>query len=389
MNSPVIDSVTMTTFSTLTRNWEDSEGHAHPSETGVPATGMLLTITDSDGFEGFSLVAGDYLREGVLNQYIRPLLVGQDPLRRDKIWNDLYLAQRGAYGRLHERALSFVEQALWDYAGRRLDQPVWKLLGGLRDSVPAYASTMCGDDVVGGLSSPDDYAAFAVDLVAKGYRAVKLHTWMPPVSFAPDARMDVRACAAVREAVGPDIVLMLDCYHWYNRSDALYIARELDKLDYAWMEEPMDEYSMSSYKWLTDQVDLPIAGPESVAGTFRSRAEWAASGAVDILRIGVHSAGGISPALKVCHLAESFGMDCEIHGGGVGSLAVLGAAANGKWYETGLLHPHLDFETPLPHLTSVVDAIDANGSVPLPTASGLGEPIDFEYIAANTLGATR
>jgi len=388
MPDSTIETVTMTTFSTTSRTHEDAEGHAHPSSEDQPAAGQLLTITDSDGAQGFVLVAGDYLRPMVLDTFVRPILLGRDPLRREAIWHDLYRAQRGGYGRLHERALSFVDQALWDLAGRKLDVPVWKLLGGYRDRVPAYASTMCGDEIPGGLATPEDYAAFAVALVEQGYRAVKLHTWMPPVAFSPDPRLDVRACAAVREAVGPDITLMLDCYHWYSRTEALYIARALEELDYAWMEEPMDEHSMSSYKWLVDQTALPVAGPESVEGKFRSRAEWAASGAVDILRIGVHSAGGIQSALKTCALADSFGMDCEIHGGGAASLAVLGAAHNARWYESGLLHPHLDSTTPLPHLTAVVDAIDEDGTVPLPTAPGLGEPIDHDYIAAHEISRT-
>ena len=381
----VIDSVTVTEFTTTTRSWKDSEGHDHASEEERPATAAILTITDTDGSSGSAIITGDYLRPAVLDGYLRPILIGRDPLRREAIWQDLYLAQRGAYGVLHDRALSFADQALWDLAGRRLGQPVWKLVGGIRDRVPAYASTMCGDDVPGGLSSPEDYAAFAVKLVERGFTAIKLHTWMPPVAFAPDARMDVRACAAVREAVGPDITLMLDCYHWYSRSEALFIARELESLDYAWMEEPMDEYSMASYKWLADQTSLLIAGPESVEGKFRSRAEWAATGSVDILRVGVLSAGGISPAIKVCHLAEAFGMDCELHGSGMGSIAALGAVPNSRWYETSLLHPHVDFDVPPPHLTRVPDAIDADGFVVFPDEPGLGQAIDFEYIAANTL----
>jgi L-alanine-DL-glutamate epimerase-like enolase superfamily enzyme len=381
----LIETITVTTFATTTRVGRDSEGHDHPSDTDLPAVGQLLTVTDSDGDSGYMLAHGDYLRPSVLASYIVPALVGEDPLRREHIWNTLYLAQRGAYGALHDRALSFVEQALWDLAGRKFGQPVWKLAGGFRTKVRAYASTMCGDEVPGGLSSPEDYAAFAEKLVAQGYTGIKLHTWMPPVSFAPDAARDIRACAAVREAVGPDIALMLDCYHWYNRSDALHIGREVGKLGFAWMEEPMDEYSMSSYKWLIDQIDLPISGPESVEGKFRSRAEWAASGSVDLLRIGANSAGGITPALKVCALAEGFGMDCEIHGGGTGGLALTGAAPNARWYERGLVHPHLDFETPPAHLNRVIDPIDSEGFVHMPTRAGLGEDINFEFIAANTI----
>ncbi|MFH7457033.1 enolase, partial [Pseudomonas syringae pv. tagetis] len=77
--------------------------------------------------------------------------------------------------------------------------PVHRLKGGYRDKVLAYVSTMCGDDLPGGLSTPDENGQFAEKLVKRGYKGIKLHTWMPPISFAPDPRMDVQACAAVRE----------------------------------------------------------------------------------------------------------------------------------------------------------------------------------------------
>ena len=103
-----------------------------------------------------------------------------------------------------------VDLALWDLAGRALEQPVYKLLGGLRDKVPAYASTMCGDDLKGGLATPEDYANYARWCMERGYPAFKLHTWQPPYAGAPDPKRDIEACAAVREAVGPDVPCMLD-----------------------------------------------------------------------------------------------------------------------------------------------------------------------------------
>lgn len=108
--------------------------------------------------------------------FFRKVLVGQDPFNRERIWQDLNHWQRGSAHQLTERALSFVEQALWDLIGRSLKMPVYKLLGGYRDTVPAYGSTMCGDDLPGGLSTPEEYAAFAEKLVARGYKAIKLHT---------------------------------------------------------------------------------------------------------------------------------------------------------------------------------------------------------------------
>ncbi|WP_033575913.1 enolase C-terminal domain-like protein, partial [Dickeya chrysanthemi] len=211
------------------------------------------------------------------------------------------------------------------------------------------------------------------------------HTWMPPVSFAPSPQMDVKACAAVREAVGPDICLMLDGYHWYSRSEALYIGRELQKLNFTWFEEPMEEQSMASYSWLNKNLDIDVIGPESLGGKYFSRADWVKEGACDILRAGVQGVGGITPCLKVAHLAEAFGMDCEIHGNGAPNLAVVGAIKNCRWYERGLLHPFLNYDEPVAYLNSLVDPMDEDGFVHLSQRPGLGEDINFDWIEAHTL----
>jgi L-alanine-DL-glutamate epimerase-like enolase superfamily enzyme len=311
---------------------------------------------------------------------VKPVLLGEDPFDREKLWQNLAKRQRGSGGALTDRTLAAVDMALWDLAGRALGVPVWKLLGGYRDRVPAYASTMCGDDIPGGLATPEDYARFAESLVRRGYQAIKLHTWMPPIPGAPDVRRDLQACAAVREAVGPDVALMLDAYHWYSRAEAYELGLGIQRLGYAWYEEPMDEHSLSSYRWLAENLEIPVVGPETAEGKFHTRAEWIAAGACDITRTGVLDVGGITPSMKVIHLAEAFNVDCEVHGGGAGNLALLGAMHNGHWYERGLLHPHLDYDAVPPYLKRRIDGMDAKGYVSLPTSPGLGEEIDFEYI---------
>ncbi|GHH89084.1 mandelate racemase [Streptomyces sulfonofaciens] len=386
MQSATISGVSVRVFRTTTKLAHDSDGHAHPGPLRS-VTRALFTVTDTDGHQGHSLAAEAHVAEALLNAYVRPVLMGQDPFDRARLWEGMARWQRGSAGTLGDRTLAVVEAALWDLIGRRLGQPVWKLLGGMRDKVPAYGSTMCGDEVPGGLSSPEDYAAFAEKLVADGYHAVKLHTWMPPVSFAPDVAMDIRACAAVREAVGPDVPLMLDANHWYSRADALQLGRALDRLGFHWYEEPMEEHSTQSYRWLADQLDTLVIGPESVGGRLQARAEWITAGACDILRVGVPTAGGIAPALKTLHLAEAFGMDCEMHGGGAGTLAVLGAASNSRWYERGLLHPHYDFDEVPPHLLRAVDPVDPEGYVRLSTEPGLGESLDLAHIEEETVRA--
>src|SRR4029079_13522156 len=129
-------------------------------------------------------------------------------------------------------------------------------------AVPAYASTMVGDDLAGGLDTPESYAAYALVCLERGYPAFKLHTWQPPLPGAPSVKRDIEACAAVREAVGPDVPLMLDPFHYYSRWNARDLERGLARLSFLCMEEPMDEHSMSSYVWLCEQTALAICGPE-------------------------------------------------------------------------------------------------------------------------------
>jgi len=379
-----IERVQGTVFHYLSSRSVDSAGHSHPGPEKMTTLAML-TITADDGTRGYAFGPPEVIRPTVIEAFVRKVLVGQDPFDRERLWQDLVHWQRGSAGQLTDRALAVVEQALWDLAGRALKIPVYKLLGAYRDKVPAYGSTMCGDDLPGGLATPDDYARFAVTLVQRGYKAIKLHTWMPPVSFAPDPAMDIKACAAVREAVGPDIDLMLDGYHWYSRTDALTIGRALEKLNFAWFEEMMNEQSIASYTWLAKQLDIPIVGPESISGKHHSRADWAVAGACDILRAGVPGVGGITPTMKVAALADAFGMNCEVHGNGAANLAVTAAIKNCRWYERGLLHPFLDYDVVPGYLHALPDPMSADGFVQLSQQPGLGEDINFDYIAAHTV----
>jgi L-alanine-DL-glutamate epimerase-like enolase superfamily enzyme len=358
----------------------DSEGHGHPGPQHT-ATQSMLTITTDDGASGYYFGA---INDGVIDHLVAPLLVGEHPFYRERIWQGLRERQRLHLGTLPDRVLTAVDLALWDLAGRMMDQPVHHLLGASRDRVPAYASTMVGDDLEGGLDTPEAYARFALGCKARGYLAFKLHTWQPPLPGAPSVKRDLAACAAVRDALGPDVPLMLDPFHYYSRLEALELGRGLEALNYLWMEEPMDEHSMSSFVWLCEQTSLAICGPETVEGKMYTRAEWIKAGACDVVRGGVGDVGGITPLMKIAHLAEAFGMQMEVHGSGVGNLHVLCAMGTpGLYYERGLLHPFVDYDTPPPWLKESVDPMDAEGYVCVSPRPGLGMDIDFDYIRDN------
>lgn len=378
-----IESVTSKVFRHTTNTVRDSDGHGHPGPESV-TTSALLTITTDTGATGHYLARPNDVQEAILDRFVRPNIIGEDPMATDRIWYKIYKWQRLSGGTLTDRTLASIDLALWDLKGKVTGQPVWKLLGGCRDKILAYGSTMCGDDLENGLATPEDYARFAEWMVnERGYKAVKLHGWMPPIPGAPDVKMDVKACAAVREAVGPDIPLMLDPNHFYSRTDTLWLANKLAELDFLWMEEPMEEASMSSYKWLTENTPLNILGPETMSGKHWTRGEWVKHGACDLIRGGVTDVGGISPAMKVAYMAECFHISCEMHGTGAGNLAVALAIPNTTYYERGLLHPFIDYEKPNEHQNRIDDELDADGYVHGREEPGLGQDLNLDYINDN------
>ena len=359
-------------FSYRSRLVRDEEGHGHPGPEHEAIMSLTRIVTD-DGLEGHCFGGSQ-----AMLPVAREAMVGEDPLYRERIWQRLHKFQRLYGSALSDGNIGVIDQALWDLAGKQAGLPVYQLMGAYRESVPAYASTMCGDDLPDGLGSPLAYADFAEACVAQGYKAFKLHTWMPP--YGRDPKRDVAACEAVRRRVGPDIELMLDCNHDYSRRQALYIGRALEELDFHWFEEPMNEASMSSYIWLSEQLDIPVVGPETAGGMFYTRAEWIVQRASDISRYDV-GLGGLTAMIKCVHLCEAHGVGLEVHGGGHGNLHALGAMGIlGEYYERGLLHPHYDYEAGQPWLLERVDGIDAQGNVRLPQRPGLGLAIDWDYI---------
>ncbi|MGM0400745.1 MAG: enolase C-terminal domain-like protein [Chloroflexota bacterium] len=372
-----ITDIELIRFTYPSRVVRDAEGHSHPGSEHE-AQGTISHISTDEGVDGYSMGGAPAMLETA-----EQVLLGEDPLRREYIWQKLRQFQRIRGPALDDRYLGAIDLALWDLAGKVAGLPVYKLLGAYRDKVPAYASTMCGDDIPGGLDTPEHYADFAQACVEEGYKAFKLHTWMAPIG--PDPKRDVAACAAVRERVGPEIDLMLDCNHDYSRMEALYIGRALEELDFHWFEEPMPEASMSSYIWLTEQLDIPVVGPETAEGQFFTRAEWIVNEASDISRYDVHL-GGLTPLMKCVHLCEAHGVAMEVHGGGHGNLHALGAMGiPGEYYERGLLHPHYDYEAARPWLKSRVDGVDEEGYVHLPQAPGLGLDIDWDFVSENRI----
>jgi L-alanine-DL-glutamate epimerase-like enolase superfamily enzyme len=384
-----ITDIKIKTFKTWADRWD--VGHALP----VPKADLMQTVLAIDTDEG---VTGYYFGGGshgdaeglnvVDQQMIRgrilPLLRGQDPLDREMVWKWLWVAN------IPENVASVIDNALWDLAGRAFNQPVYKLMGGAgREKVKAYASTYPNIGV------PRVYAEHALACKNEGYQAYKIHPhyfWNPetgqPTPGRPsNIKADIETCHLVREAVGPDYVLMFDPWGTYmSMEEAIQVGRELEKLNFYWYEHPMPEYRVESYVRLSRELSIPILSPEIIAGGVFSRAEWILRGAGDMSRIDVVR-GGITGARKTAIVAEAYGLRCEMHMAGWGNLQVLGATSEdtSEYYEKGLLAPGVDYDAPHPYLKNTCDRIDSEGYVHMPKGPGMGYEIEWDYIDDNLI----
>lgn len=330
---------------------------------------VVVRIRTDEGQEG---VAGSttYLGARAVAATVaelRPLLIGEDPFYRERIWQRLTEVSTIV---LPPHSIAVLDCALWDLAGKAAGLPVYKLLGAQRDSVPAYASSQTYATVA-------DFQRQVESWLEHGFRAVKLHVWGDP-------DRDVELCAAVRSQVGPRIPLMMDAVGSYNLTDAVRVGRRLEELGYEWFEMPLRDQHIEAYRRLAATLDIPITSGEVHTYTFQEAPNYLTTGAWDIARVDAGISGGITGTRKTAALAEALGMRCEIHSFGytlaqAANLQVMGAIANCRF-----------FEYPMPlgaYGAGMLDEIElgADGTVPVPQKPGLGVEVDWERMKALTV----
>lgn len=312
---------------------------------------------------------------GRLSDSVVQYLLGKNPFHREKIYNDLKRGLRHT----DRTAISSVDVALWDFAGKALNAPIYQLLGGYKETIPAYASTYHGDEN-GGLSTPEDFADFAEQCSELGYRAFKIHGW----GNAPIER-EVANVLEVGKRVGDRMDLMLDpACELETWADALKVGKACDAANFFWLEDPYKDGGVSifGHQKLREFIDTPLLQTEHVFG-LEHHVDFIANGGTDFVRTGTYEDGGITGAMKVAHAAEGFGLDVEFHGGGLAHRHCIAAVRNTNYYELGLLNPKIRQTKPPirpPEFTDELENIDKNGHVPVPQGPGLGVEMDWDYI---------
>jgi L-alanine-DL-glutamate epimerase-like enolase superfamily enzyme len=337
---------------------------------GSPPDVVVLTLRTDTGIEGTSFAFGglDANIAGAAYAAIKPFFLGRDPFARernvqefrpfDRSWNHVPIYAYGPF-----------DIACWDIVGKAAGLPIHQLLGSSRDRVPMYVSSMF-------LGSADDYGRQAAEAKEKGFKGYKLH---PP----GPVELDLEAYESARAAVGPDFNLMADPVAMYTYEEALRVGRRLEELGYRWLEEPFYDYDFTSLQKLNAKLDLPIAGTETVVGGHISTAQFIASRAVDIVRTDVSWRGGIGAVMKTAHLAEAFGMQCELHTTIYHALEVANlqcslAISNCEFFE--VLYPTEQFAFGMKEGLRIED-----GYILPPDGPGLGIDYDWDAIEDATV----
>jgi L-alanine-DL-glutamate epimerase-like enolase superfamily enzyme len=313
----------------------------------------VVRIVSDDGREGVVFSRNGLITRDLIDRRIREDLIGLDPLDRELLWHRMWELDRIEEFPIY--TLGMIDVALWDLAAKQAGVPVWKFLGGFREKLPAYASTST-------FGSISEYLDVVDASLALGYRAIKLHAW-------GDARRDANLSLAVREHVGPEVPLMFDGSAGFGLSDAVYVGRALSEARFDWYEEPMREFSIHSYKLLSDRVDVPLLVGETSDGAHMNMADFILNGGATAVRTSTDLKGGFTGALRVAHLAEAFQMNAEIHGPGIPHEHLAMVIPNTTWYESLVTSNPVTRES----------IVDADGFIHAPTQIGVGLPPDLDY----------
>ena len=301
---------------------------------------------------------------------LKPMLMGADPLERERIHSGMRLINRT----VSYRTIGAVDTALWDLAGKIAELPVHALMGTFRTSIRAYASSQVLPDIAA-------YVEQAETFKANGWKAYKIH---PP----RDPDTDIKVCEAVRKAVGDDFCVMLDPTWAYTYTDALRVGRAVEEMGFYWYEDPLSDEDIYNYVKLREKLDIPIIATEFPAGGLDTYPIWVTEKATDYLRGDIPNKGGLTTMLKTAHLAEAFGLRYEVHhsGNSLNNLANLHLCM--------ALRNTTMWEVLLPdgaHKYGMIKEleIDRDGLMHAPMAPGVGGEIDFGLIERKTEAVLR
>lgn len=331
----------------------------------------IVHITDADGVVGtgysYTIGTGGHSVMALLERTLAPALIGREAHEIERIWRALlFLTHATSVGAITSIALAAIDTALWDLKAVKLGMPLHLLAGGAQREIPLYTTE-------GGWLHLETAALVedAARAKADGFGGCKLKVGRP-------IHEDVARISAVRETVGPGFEIFADANQAFNVDEAIRRARAYEPLDIGWFEEPLTADDIEGHRRLVEHTSLPIAVGESIYSHLHFR-EYLERHACSIVQVDVGRVGGITPWLKVAHMAEAFNIAVcphflmELH------VSLCAAVPNARWVE---YIPQLD------DLTTKRMTIRNGKAIPS-AAPGLGIAWDFDAIVRQTVDGSR
>lgn len=346
----------------------------------------LVEIETTDGITGWGECYGpSAVAKAFIDTQLAPQIIGRDPFDVEVIWEHLYnrIKDYGQTG-MAIAAISGIDIALWDIIGKSVGKPVHKLIGGaFRTEVEAYATGLYFIDMNRLIEEAVEEAREFVDA---GFRAIKMKIGLGSI------RDDYERVKAVREAVGPDVKLMVDANHAFSVPVAIRLGRKLEELDIEWFEEPISPEDIDGYVEVSRALDMAVAGGENDFTRWGFR-DAITRKAMDIVQPDVCAAGGITECKKIATMATAHGVECVPHAWG----SAIGLAATLHFLaaipdQPPSLFPYpvmLEFEqteNPFRDALAKDPIVQSGGRVKIPTGPGLGIEIERSVIDQYKVG---
>ncbi|MCP5109672.1 MAG: mandelate racemase/muconate lactonizing enzyme family protein [bacterium] len=326
---------------------------------GSPGMTQLELVTDQ-GIIGRSIPAGG---TSLIESSILPRIQGENPFYVERIWDRMYRHNRKPVAKgEYIRAMGAVDIAVWDIIGKALNRPVYEILGAYNRKIRVYAAGGYYEEGKG----LKQLVAEMEGYVAEGFRAVKMK-----VGGAPH-REDVERVRAVRDAVGPDVDVLIDANNKWNAYQAIRFGRAVEKYDLFWFEEPVEPDDFAGCAEVREALDIPVVAGENEFTRWGCR-DLIEARSADILNLDTVKAGGITEYRKIAALASSYHVPVSPHGNPFMAVHLLAATPNALIMET---YPAIEsrFNLALP-LFPV-----SNGYIEAPAKPGLGIDPDPEIV---------
>jgi galactonate dehydratase len=338
------------------------------TDAGLVGVGEARMLNHTDALLG-------YLAEAVPNH-----VLGSDPFNVEDLVYRMFRHDFGRAGEIVMSGIASVEMACWDIVGKALGQPVYRLLGGaVRDRIKAYANGWYTVE-----RTPEEFHLAAQRVVAKGYRALKLDPFGAG-AYELDRAEQVRSMGlveAVRDAVGPEVEILIEMHGRFNPSTAIALARQLEPFRPGWVEEPVPPDNLAALKKASEQIRIPIATGERIHTRHEYREVFERQ-AADIVQPDITHFGGLLETKKLAAWADAYYVLIAPHnvGGSVSTAANLHLAACTTNFK---IQEHFnDFAEEFVKAAAPGNPEVTEGYFGLPSGPGLGVALDHEVLAAH------